>query len=72
MAHDATGVAPDSGAAVFRGVTNDYLRALEKENRKVKHAHRLAARCVLAGITVRGACVVSGRCPHRACRRRRS
>ena len=66
MAPDATGDAAEhSEPAVFGAVTKDYLRMLggtqagESEQGE-ERVHRLAARCILAGVTVTGACIAVG------------
>src|SRR5271167_3108135 len=62
MATDATGDAPNRPEhADFRPAVKDYLRRLGKENRsRVKNARRMAARCVLGGVTLSGACIAIG------------
>ena len=47
--------------AVSRPAVKEYLRRLAKENRStVKNTRRMAARCILGGVTLSGACIAIG------------
>jgi PQQ-like domain len=47
--------------ALFRRVTNEYLRLVRRENRSnVNQARRLATRCIFTGVTVAGTCLAIG------------